>query len=82
MQSLGLLGGALFLSFLYRTISKGKEAADRGTISEEVHLPLRRSNSAPAELPEDSKAEGASPGSTEGDLSGPTQIEMHIPYLT
>lgn len=48
-------------------MGKGKEAADRGTMSGKHQLPLAQSSSVPAELPEDSKAEAPSPSVTEGD---------------
>ena len=56
---------------LQRTMSRGKEVADKGAEAGEQQpqqqLPLKRSSSMLPELPADSKANAPSPSSTEGD---------------
>ena len=56
-------------------MSKGKEAADRGTMTGEHQLPLKRLPSAPPDLPEESRAEAPSPGTTEGAVAVPVQMK-------
>ena len=54
-------------------MGKGKEAADKGTMSGDHQLPLARSSSAPAELPEDTRTEAPSSRATEGAIPLPVQ---------
>lgn len=64
----------LRISCASRTVGKGKEAADKGTVTGDHQLPLARSTSAPAELPEDSRTEAPSSRATEGEAPLPVHI--------